>query len=127
VLGDLRVKDIYTASPPTVYGDMSVAQFAEKHRGQYSPAYIAVTSDNSYLGIVTPAQFRKVRMENWGNVVMNDVAMQHIRAVGLNEPLYEVIEYMALHDVDLLAALSDDEKVVGGVMRKDILKYISKT
>jgi hypothetical protein len=33
---------------------------------------------------------------------------------------------MALHDVDLLAALSDDEKVVGGVMRKDILKYISK-
>jgi len=128
VLGELRVKDVYTTSPPTVYGDMSVGQFAEKHRGQYSPAYIAVTkNDNSYLGIATPAQFRKVRMENWDNVIINDVAMQHIKAVKLNDPLYEVIEYMALHDLDLLAVLSDDEKqVIGGVMRKDILKYISK-
>ena len=34
---------------------------------------------------------------------------------------------MALHDLDLLAVISDDEKqVIGGVMRKDILGYLSK-
>jgi Kef-type K+ transport system membrane component KefB len=128
VLGELRVKDVYTTSPPIVQGEMSVRQFADAHKGQYSPAYIAVTNDNSYLGIVTPAHFRKVRMESWDKVLVNDIAMQHVRAVRLGEPLYEVVEYMALHDIDLLAVLSDDESVVvGGVVHKDILQYISKT
>ena len=127
VLGELRIKDVYTKNPPTIYGDMSVRQFADKYSGQHSPAYIVITkNDNSYLGIATPSQFRKVRMESWDNVIINDVATQH-KAVKLNDPLYEVVEYMALHDLDLLAVLSDDEKqVIGGVMHKDILKYISK-
>jgi Kef-type K+ transport system membrane component KefB len=128
VLGELRVKDVYTTSPPIVQGEMSVRQFADAHKGQYSPAYIAVTNDNSYLGIVTPAHFRKVRMESWDKMLVKDIAMQHVRAVRLGEPLYEVVEYMALHDIDLLAVLSDDESVVvGGVVHKDILQYISKT
>jgi len=129
VLGELRVMDVYTKNPPTVYGDMTVRQFADRHKAEYSPAYVAVArSDNSYLGIVAPAQFRKVRMESWDRVIVNDIVVQHVRAVRLNEPLYEVVEYMALHDLDLLAVLSEDEKqVVGGVMHKDILQYISKT
>lgn len=128
VLGDLRVMDVYTKSPPVVYGDTTIRQFADKHKEQYNPAYIAITkNDNSYLGIVTPSQLRKIRRENWERAIVNDISMQHVRAVKMGEPLYEVVEYMALHDLDLLAVLSDDEKqVVGGVMRKDILKYISK-
>ena len=128
VLGDLRVRDVYTKSPPAVYGDMSIRQFADKHKEQYNPAYIAMTkNDNSYLGIVTPSQFRKIRRENWERAIVNDISMQQVRAVKMEEPLYEVVEYMALHDLDLLGVLSDDEKqVIGGVMRKDILKYISK-
>lgn len=127
VLGDLRVRDVYTKSPPAVYGDTTVRQFADKHREQYNPAYVALTKDNSYLGIVTPPQLRKIRRESWENAIVNDISMQHVRAVRMDEPLYEVVEYMALHDLDLLAVISDDEKqVVGGVMRKDILKYITK-
>jgi Kef-type K+ transport system membrane component KefB len=128
VLGDLRVMDVYTKSPPVVYGDTTIRQFADKHKEQYNPAYITITkNDNSYLGIVTPSQLRKIRRENWERAIVNDISMQHVRAVKMGEPLYEVVEYMALHDFDLLAVLSDDEKqVVGGVMRKDILKYISK-
>jgi hypothetical protein len=35
---------------------------------------------------------------------------------------------MVLHELDLLAVLSDDEKqVVGGVMSKDIVKYILRS
>lgn len=74
-----------------------------------------------------PSQLRKKRRDSWERAVVNDISMQHVKEVRLEEPLYEVVEYMALHDLDLIAALSDDEKqVVGGVMRKDILQYFSK-
>jgi hypothetical protein len=45
----------------------------------------------------------------------------------MDEPLYEVVEYMALHDLDLVAVVSDDEQqVLGGVMRSDVFKHITK-
>jgi predicted transcriptional regulator len=76
---------------------------------------------------VTPAQLRKIGKKSWDIAIVNDISMQHIRAVKMDELLYEVVEYMALHDLDLLAVISDDEKqVIGGVMRKDILGYLSK-
>ncbi len=129
VLGDLQVKDVYTKSPPIMYGDMTVRQFADKHNDNPADsAYIAVTkTGHSYLGIVTPAQLRKIGKKSWDIAIVNDISMQHIRAVKMDELLYEVVEYMALHDLDLLAVISDDEKqVIGGVMRKDILGYLSK-
>lgn len=64
--------------------------------------------------------------KSWEKAIVNDISMNHVRAVRMDEPLYEVVKFMALHDLDFLAVLSDDEKRVGGVMRKDILKYISK-
>jgi Kef-type K+ transport system membrane component KefB len=129
VLGDLQVKDVYTKNPPIMYGDMTVRQFADKHNDDPSDsAYIAVTkTGHSYLGIVTPAQLRKIGKKSWDIAIVNDISMQHIRAVKMDELLYEVVEYMALHDLDLLAVISDDEKqVIGGVMRNDILGYLSK-
>jgi Kef-type K+ transport system membrane component KefB len=129
VLGDLQVKDVYTKSPPIMYGDMTVRQFADKHNDDPADsAYIAVTkTGHSYLGIVTPAQLRKIGKKSWDIAIVNDISMQHIRAVKMDELLYEVVEYMALHDLDLLAVISDDEKqVIGGIMRKDILGYLSK-
>jgi Kef-type K+ transport system membrane component KefB len=129
VLGDLQVKDVYTKSPPIAYGDMTVRQFADKHNDDPdNPAYIAVTkTGRSYLGIVTPAQLRKIGKKSWDIAIVNDISMQHIRAVKMDELLYEVVEYMALHDLDLIAVISDDDKqVIGGVMRKDILGYLSK-
>ena len=129
VLGDLQVKDVYTKSPPIMYGDMTVRQFADKHNDNPADsAYITVTkTGHSYLGIVTPAQLRKIGKKSWDIAIVNDISMQHIRAVKMDELLYEVVEYMALHDLDLLAVISDDEKqVMGGVMRKDILGYLSR-
>jgi Na+:H+ antiporter len=129
VLGDLQVKDVYTKSPPIVYGDMTVRQFADKHNDDPAdPAYIAVTkTDRSYLGIVTPAQLRKIDKKSWDAAIVNDISMQHVRAVKMGELLYEVVEYMALHDLDLIAVISDDDKqVIGGIMRKDILGYLSR-
>jgi Kef-type K+ transport system membrane component KefB len=129
VLGELQVKDVYTKSPPIAYGDMTVRQFADKHNDDPdNPAYIAVTkTGRSYLGIVTPAQLRKIDKKSWDIAIVNDISMQHVRAVKMDELLYEVMEYMALHDLDLIAVISDDDKqVIGGVMRKDILGYLSK-
>jgi hypothetical protein len=33
----------------------------------------------------------------------------------MDEPLYEVVEYMALHDLDPAAVVSEDEQQVHGV------------
>jgi hypothetical protein len=72
---------------------MTIRQFAVKHREEYNPAYVALTkNDNSYLGTVTPPQLRKIRRENWESAIVNDMSMQHVRAVRMEEPLYEVIE-----------------------------------
>lgn len=127
-LGELRVRDVYTEHPPMVYGEIPVSEFAEKHLDQSHPAYVVATKmDKSYLGIVTPEQTRKIRKDTWNSVIVNDIAMQNIRAVKLGDPLYEVIEYMAIHDLDLLAVVSDDDiRVVGGIMREDVLRFISK-
>lgn len=35
----------------------------------------------------------------------------------MDEPLYEVVEYMALYDLDLVAVVSDDEQQVLGASR----------
>jgi CBS domain-containing protein len=62
VLGHLRVRDVYIAEPPTVYGEMTIRQLDDKHKDRYNPEYVAVTKDGrSYLGIVTPSQMCKIR------------------------------------------------------------------
>jgi hypothetical protein len=129
VLGDLQVKDMCTKGPPIACGDMTVRQFADKHNDDSdNSAYIAVTkTGHSYLGIVTPAQPQKIGKKNWDIAIVNDISMQHVKAVKMDELLYEVIEYMALHDLDLMTVISDDdEQVIGRIMRKDILGYLSK-
>lgn len=127
VLGELKVRDVLASKPPTIYGESSVRELADKHRDYYNPAYLAITRDGSYLGIVTPEQFHKISRENWDAAIVNDISLQHIRAVKLDDYLYDVVDYMALHDLDLLAVVTDDNaRVLGGVMRKDILGHLSK-
>lgn len=127
LLGELRVRNVLASRPPTVYGETSVRELADKHRDYYNPAYLAVTRDGSYLGIVTPEQFHKIKRENWDATIVNDISLQNIRAVKMDDYLYDVVEYMSLHDLDLLAVVTDDDtRVLGGVMRKDILDYVPK-
>jgi CBS domain-containing protein len=128
VLGELKVKDVITENAPTALGEVSVRVLADKHREFYNPAYIAMTKDGSYLGIVTPEQFRRIRRESWETAIVNDISIKNIKAVKMDEYLHDVVEYMALHDLDLLAVVSDDNsRVLGGVMRRNILQYLSKT
>jgi CBS domain-containing protein len=127
VLGELRVRSVHVEDPPTVYGETSIRELADKHREHHNPAYVAVTRQGSYLGIVTPEQFHKIRRENWSEAIVNDISLQHIRAVKMDDYLYDVVEYMALHDLDLVAVVTDDDmRVIGGVMRKNILDHLSK-
>jgi Kef-type K+ transport system membrane component KefB len=127
VLGDLRVRDVYREHPPMIYGELPVKEFADKHRDDYNPAYIVATKGKSYLGIVTPAQLRKLGRSSWPNAIVNDISIQHIKAFTLGDFVDEVVEYMALHDLDLVAVVSDDHmQVIGGVMRQDIMRHISK-
>jgi hypothetical protein len=41
---------------------------------------------------VTPPRLRKIWRENWKRAIVNDISMQHVRAVRMDEPLYEVVE-----------------------------------
>lgn len=127
VLGDLKVSDVLSKNAPTAFGEVSVRSLADKHKEFYNPAYIALTKDRSYLGIVTPEQFRRIGRESWETAIVNDISIKHIKAVKMDDYLHDAVEYMALHDLDLLAVVSDDHsQVLGGVMRRDILQYLSK-
>ncbi len=115
MLGHMSVSDVYIAEPPTVYGEMTITQLDDKHNDRYNPEYVAMMKDGrSYLGLVTPSQVRKIRREGWHCVILNDISIQHIKAIEMDEPLYEVVEYMALHDLDPAAVVSEDEQQVHG-------------
>lgn len=115
MLGHMSVSDVYIAEPLTVYGEMTITQLDDKHNDRYNPKYVAMMKDGrSYLGLVTPSQVRKIRREGWHCVILNDISIQHIKAIEMDEPLYEVVEYMALHDLDPAAVVSEDEQQVHG-------------
>jgi predicted transcriptional regulator len=115
MLGHMSVSDVYIAEPPTVYGEMTITQLDDKHNDRYNPKYVAMMKDGrSYLGLVTPSQVRKIRREGWHCVILNDISIQHIKAIEMDEPPYEVVEYMALHDLDPAAVVSEDEQQVHG-------------
>jgi hypothetical protein len=63
MLGHMRVRDVYIAEPPSVYGEMTITQLDDKHKDRwYNPEYVAMMKDGrSYLGIGTPSQMRKIR------------------------------------------------------------------
>jgi hypothetical protein len=62
MLGHMRVRDVYIAEPPTVYGEMTITQLDDKHKDRYNPEYVAMMKDGrSYLDIVTPSKMRKIR------------------------------------------------------------------
>ena len=62
MLGHMRVRDVYIAEPPTVYGEMTITQLDDKHKDRYNPEYVATMKDGrSYLDIVTPSKMRKIR------------------------------------------------------------------
>jgi hypothetical protein len=62
MLGHMRVRDVYIAEPPTVYGEMTITQLDDEHKDRYNPEYVAMMKDGrSYSGIVTTFQMRKIR------------------------------------------------------------------
>lgn len=123
---DLRVSDVYTATPPTVAGDLTIKQFVGKEGMGWKPAYIALSAEGRYLGLVKPDSVHRVGKGHWEDTRVAQIANPHPRAFKLDDFLYDVIEYMALHDLEMLAVVSDDATVVGGIMRRDVLRYISR-
>lgn len=125
-LMDLRVKDVYTATPPTISGDATIKQFVGQEGMEWKPAYISVSSEGKYLGLVKQESVHRVGKSHWEDTRIAQIANPHPKTFRLEDFLYDVIEYMALHDLEILAVVSEDGKVVGGIMRKDVLRYISR-
>lgn len=125
-LMDLHVKDVYTETPPTAQTELTIKQFVGKEGMGWKPAYIAVSADGKYAGLVKPESVHRVGRIHWDDTKVAQIANPHPRAFTLDDFLYDVIEYMALHDLDILAVVSEGGKVVGGIMRRDVLRYISR-
>jgi Kef-type K+ transport system membrane component KefB len=125
-LMDLRVKDVYTAMPPLISGDATIKQFVGREGMEWKPAYISVSSEGKYLGLVKQESVHRVGKSHWEDTPIAQIANPHPKTFRLEDFLYDVIEYMALHDLEMLAVVSEDGKVVGGIMRKDVLRYISR-
>ena len=46
MLGHLRVRDVYIAELPTLYGEMTIRQLDDKHKDRYNPEYVARMKDS---------------------------------------------------------------------------------
>lgn len=125
-LMDLRVSDVYTTTPPTVTSDLTIKQFIDREGTGWKPAYIAVSPQGKYVGLVKPESVHRVGRGHWDDTRVTQIANPHPRSFKLDDFLYDVIEYMALHDLNILAVASDDTTVVGAIMRRDVLRYISR-
>lgn len=93
---------------------------------EWKPTYISVSSEGRYLGLVKQESVHRVGKSHWEDTRIVQIANPHPKTFRLDDFLYDVIEYMALHDLEMLAVVSEDGKVVGGIMRKDVLRYISR-
>lgn len=121
---DLRVKDIYTESPPVVQADISVQELAQLEDFEWKSAYI-VQDHGKYLGIVKQADLSRIDIADRQKTLISDIT-EKISPVRMDDFIYEVIERMALHNFSLLAVVSADQSVIGGLMQNDVLRYIGR-
>jgi len=122
---DLKVKDIHTDFPPLVQSDISIEAFAQLEGGEWKSVYI-VHDNGKYVGLVKQSDINRIDKEDQQKTRIIDIAETNILPVKMDDFIYEVIERMALHNLSLLAVVSDDQSVVGGLTQNNVLRYVGK-
>jgi Kef-type K+ transport system membrane component KefB len=121
----LAVSDVYNKSALAVDKEMTVEQLMKKYAANKPEPMFIVTSgdERRYYGLISWNSITSASRFGHHSTPAADIAIRKVAPVYLEDNVYDAIEYMALHDLTLLAVVSkDDYRVLGGILKTDLLK-----
>ena len=125
----IAVSDVYNKSALAIDKETTVEQLIKKYSGSKPEPTFIVTSgdDRRYYGLVSWDSITSASRFGRHSTPAADIAIRKVEPVYLEDNVYDAVEYMALHDLTLLAVVSkDDYRVLGGILKTDLLKQHTK-
>lgn len=117
---DLMIRDIVTVSP-----DMTADTAINEYFLKYGYGGFPVMEGERFLGILTLKEIKDVPKENWRNVRVSEIFIQHNKAWEVEETddALKALEQMINMDKGRLIVM-DRGKMVGLITRNGIAKYV---
>jgi Zn-dependent protease len=124
-LRDHRVADLMQRDCARVGGYLSVRDFVDEYLLHSGNRCFVVMQDQHPAGIVTPAEAKKVRREEWNQTSVQSVMrpMNQVVTVPPEMPVLKALELMSRAKVDELAVVSDG-KLEGIFSRAQVLRFL---
>jgi Zn-dependent protease/CBS domain-containing protein len=124
-LRNRRVSDLMLRDCATVDGSMTLKEFVEDYLLPTGRRCFFVMQNNRIAGLVTPAEVKKVRREDWEHTSLQSVMrpLSEMRTVSPNTPAVEALELMTREDLNQLPVVSDGH-IEGVFSRGQVLRFL---
>lgn len=111
----------------TVPPDLPVAAFAEGQLMEADQQAFPVTEQGRFLGVVTPADVRRVPRTDWGATKVREImiAATDLPVATPDEPATSAFEKLAARDVGQLAVV-DHGGLVGLLRQRDLARWLGQ-
>jgi Kef-type K+ transport system membrane component KefB len=126
----LKVGDVYNKSTSLVEREVTVEQLMKKYTGLKPEPMLIVTldKDRRYYGLISWNTIASASRFGHHSTQVGDIAMRNIAPIYPEENVYDAIEYMALHDLPLLAVVSKENyRVLGGLVKTELVRQYVTT
>ncbi len=124
ILNRLEISSLMTDSVHTLPEDSNVNELLERMSGSDDLILYVVNSDGILTGLITQGMMRRFiwRLEDFpANAGVNDIARQQYPSAMPDTPIPVVLKAMLEHDMMGIPVVDEHNRLLGQVMRKDIL------
>ncbi len=118
----IKAWDIMSSPVKTVPVDTTIDE-AYDIMIKYGHSGMPVVSDNKIAGIISRRDIDKARVHGYGNSPVKGYMSKRVVTIAFDEPLKEVQELFAEHDIGRLPVLKDNE-IIGIVTRTDVIRTL---
>jgi Zn-dependent protease/CBS domain-containing protein len=123
-LAGVRVKDVMDRSPECVLPGASVESVVHESFIQRGRRAVPVCLDQKLLGIVTPADIKRLPQDRWANTSIQEVMTKTpLLSVNQEEDLNSALKILAQHGLNQIAVLEDGH-LAGLLSRADVIRYL---
>jgi len=125
-LGGLRVRDVMSPEPITVPGDLSVAEFIDRHLWGSRHSAFPLVDGGRPVGLVTLTRIKQVPVERRGTVPLRDVACAppEVPLASPHEPVADLLPRLSACADGRALVTSADGQLVGIVTPTDISRAV---
>jgi len=120
-----RVADLMESNCASVEAYLSLRDFVDEYLLHSTSRCFLVSQDHHAVGIITPAETRKVPRDSWDQTSVQSVMrpLNQIPAVGPDTPAVKALEMMARNNMPQLAVVSDG-KLQGIFSQAQVLRFL---